>query len=107
MVHHPDAVYICYGVCHLENTMAVQGFIYFGEMKDMTMVQVLLPNMNVTALESEYDSNTIYNFIKLNALYVKTWWLPSDPNDESDMMLQVEWHHMDPSTNEHTVNTLG
>lgn len=107
MVHHPDVVSICYGLRHVGGHMAIQGYIEFAEEKHASIVHGLLPDMNVAAMtDLNRDMNTVYHFLKENAVFVKQWWLPTDPNDEADMHFQVEWHHVDPSSNEHFLTSF-
>ena len=68
----------------------------------------LFPGMNVVAMmKPYYVSISVYNFLKINVVFVKLWWLPTHPDNQSEMIYQVEWHYGDSRSKEYISTNYG
>ena len=71
MANHDEVNCINYGLRCVGGSMAIHGYIFFEVEKELTMVLELLPNFNVRK-STYYDNNSLYVFLKYNAICIKT-----------------------------------
>ena len=103
MTNHDEVGCIIYGLHCVGGSMAIHGYIYFEVEKELTMVEELLPGFNVRK-STNYENNSLYVFLKYHAICIKTWWTHFDWEMNPHMVLDVEWHHVIPETDQHLWN---
>ena len=78
--------------------MAIEGSIFFEVQKDLTMVEEFLPDFNFKK-STYFENNGLYEYLKYHAVCIEMWWTHFDWQMNTEMTLDVEWHHVNPETN--------
>ena len=100
MAAHLDVHQIVYAMMHLPGCLANEGYICFTEAKNITMVQVLLPEFWVRMCDYYGDSISYVNYLHLNNLNVK-FGIASWVSDMPVIFFDIQWHYINLITNKH------
>ena len=105
MAAHGDVLEICYGLRRMGGSVGIHGYINFFAEKNEFMVMQLLPGFQLRDLNYFEDTDRFVDILRENCLFVKmgnaSWQVDNDC-----IILDVEWHYIDPATNEH-INWIG
>ena len=77
MANNLEVACMVYGLRFVGGSMAIEGYVVFNVLKELTMVQELLSSFNVKVFKY-YQNNNLYCFLKYHSIYIKTWWTTYD-----------------------------
>ena len=100
MAAHTDVKEICYGLRHLGGLVSIQGYIKFFAEKNQFMVMQLLPGFQLQDVDYYEDTDRFVDLLHENSVFVKMG-NASGHIENGQIVLDVEWHYINPTTDEH------